>query len=195
MNQYQSTREYFDSLAYKWDEMCSHNPDKIEKILTLANIKTNSRILDIATGTGVLIPHLLAYAPEEIIAIDLSELMIKQAKKNHNQPNVRFEAVNFYEFEQTGFDLAIAYSAYPHFSDKAAFAKQLAVCLKPGGRFVIAHSESRDVINGRHSGDHVSKVSSTLQDAETEAQHYRAAFDIDILVDTNELYIISGRKL
>lgn len=194
MNQYQSTREYFDSLAYKWDTMCCHNSEKIKKILALANIKKNTRILDIATGTGILIPYLYEYVPEEITAIDLSEMMIKQAKKNHKYANVKFEVANFYEFDQTGFDLAIVYSAYPHFSDKAAFATKLAACLKPGGRFVIAHSESKEVINARHSGDHVSKVSSALQEAETESKCFITVFDIDIMVDTDELYIISGRK-
>jgi demethylmenaquinone methyltransferase/2-methoxy-6-polyprenyl-1,4-benzoquinol methylase len=174
--------------------MCSHNSEKVLKILALANIKKNTRILDIATGTGILIPYLYEYAPEEIAAIDLSEMMIKQAKKNHKYAGVKFEVANFYEFDQTGFDLAIVYSAYPHFSDKAAFAKQLAACLKPGGRFVIAHSESKETINGRHSGDHVRRVSSNLQDAETESKYFNAEFDIDIMVDTDDLYIISGRK-
>ncbi|KNZ41170.1 hypothetical protein AKG39_13695 [Acetobacterium bakii] len=174
--------------------MCHHNPEKITAILTLANIKSNSRILDIATGTGILVPHLLKHEPDEIVAIDLSELMIAQARKNHIDPRVRFQSANFYEFEQTGFDFAIAYSAYPHFSDKEAFARKLSDSLNPNGRFMIAHSESKETINGRHSGDEVRKVSSSLKEAATESSYFKAAFDIDILVDTDELYIISGIK-
>lgn len=194
MEHSQSTKEYFDSIANKWDTMCYHNPEKISAILTLANIKSNGRILDIATGTGVLIPHLLKHEPEEITAIDLSELMIVQARKNHSNPRVRFEQSNFYEFEQTGFDFAIAYSAYPHFSDKEAFVRKLSDCLNPNGRFMIAHSESKETINGRHSGDEVRKVSSSLNEAAVESRYFKAAFNIDVLVDTDELYIISGIK-
>lgn len=195
MSNFKSTKEYFDTVADKWDTMCLHNPEKIAAILTLAQIQKNSRILDIATGTGILIPYLLEVEPEEIVAIDLSEQMIAQAQKNHNQSRVRFEAANFYEFDQTNFDFAIAYSAYPHFSDKEVFAQQLAVCLKPNGRFMIAHSESKEAINGRHSGDQVSKVSSSLKDSFTESNHFKTTFRIDILVDTDDFFIISGKKI
>lgn len=111
MNHCQSTKEYFNSIANKWDTMCHHDSEKISAILTLANIKKDSRVLDIATGTGVLIPHLLKTEPTEVKAIDLSELMIAQAQKNHDDNQVRFQVANFYEFDQTRFDFAIAYSA------------------------------------------------------------------------------------
>lgn len=194
MNHCQSTKEYFDSVANKWDTMCHHNTEKISAILTVANIKKNSRILDIATGTGILIPHLLKTEPAEVIAIDLSELMIAQAKKNHSDYQVRFEAANFYEYDQTGFDFAIAYSAYPHFWDKEGFVRHLAESLNPQGRFMIAHSESKETINGRHSGDQVRKVSASLKEATSESNYFKSVFDIDILVDTDEMYIISGKK-
>ena len=194
MNHCQSTKEYFDSVANKWDTMCHHNTEKISAILTVANIKKNSRILDIATGTGILIPHLLKTEPTEVIAIDLSELMIAQAQKNHADNQVRFEAANFYEFDQTGFDFAIAYSAYPHFLDKEAFVRRLVESLNPQGRFMIAHSESKETINSRHSGDKVRKVSASLKDAPSESNYFKSVFEIDILVDTDEIYIISGKK-
>lgn len=194
MNHCQSTKEYFDSVANKWDTMCHHNSQKISAILTLANIKKNSRILDIATGTGVLIPHLLKSEVAEVIAIDLSELMIAEAQKNHTDHRIQFEAANFYEFDQTGFDFAIAYSAYPHFLDKEAFVRHLAESLNHQGRFMIAHSESKETINGRHSGDQVRKVSASLKDATSESKNFESVFDIDILVDTDEMYIISGKK-
>jgi len=195
MKHCESTKEYFNNIAEKWDSMCHHNPYKISAILTLAEIQKNSRILDIATGTGIFIPHLLKQEPAEIVAIDLSELMIVQAQKKYHNPLIHFDVADFYNFNQNGFDFAIAYSAYPHFLDKEAFVKQLAGCLKPNGRFMIAHSESKETINGRHSGDQVREVSSSLKDALTESKHFKAAFSIDMLVDTDELYIISGKKL
>lgn len=50
------------------------------------------------------------------------------------------------------------------------------------------------MINSRHSGDQVKKVSDMLAVAEKELIHLREHFDIDILVDTIEFYIISGIK-
>lgn len=120
--------------------------------------------------------------------------MIAQAQKNHTDDQVRFEAANFYEFDQTGFDFAIAYSAYPHFLDKEAFVRRLVESLNPQGRFMIAHSESKETINSRHSGDKVRKVSASLKDAPSESNYFKSVFEIDILVDTDEIYIISGKK-
>jgi demethylmenaquinone methyltransferase/2-methoxy-6-polyprenyl-1,4-benzoquinol methylase len=195
MENYQSTKDYFNNIADKWDSICYHDPNKIKAILTLAHLKKDSRILDIATGTGVLTPYLLDSQPKEICGIDLSELMIAQAKKNNPQPHVHFEIDNFYSYPGRDYDFAIAYSAYPHFENKKAFVKKLETILKPNGRFMIAHSESKETINHRHSGDQVQKVSSNLRDVEMEALYFKDAFEIDILVDTNELYIISGTKL
>ncbi|MBC3798273.1 class I SAM-dependent methyltransferase [Acetobacterium tundrae] len=195
MNNCQPTNAYFGNVAYQWDILCRHNSEKISTILGLANIKDNSRILDIATGTGILIPHLLNYEPAEIIAIDLSELMIRQARKNFKQSKVKFKDANFYQYNQTGFDFAIVYNAYPHFADKDVFARQLSACLNSGGRFMIAHSESKDSFNARRSEERVRKMTSSLNDAVTESKHFNTLFDIDIRADGDELYIISGIKL
>lgn len=47
--------------------------------------------------------------------------MIIQAQKNICNSQVSFQVTDFYDFKQTGFDFAIAYSAYPHVSDKRDF--------------------------------------------------------------------------
>lgn len=52
----ESTKIYFDNLAENWDNICHHDMKKIDTIVSLAQLPENSRILDIATGTGVLIP-------------------------------------------------------------------------------------------------------------------------------------------
>ncbi|WKY44363.1 class I SAM-dependent methyltransferase [Eubacteriaceae bacterium ES2] len=194
MESFEQTRNYFNNIAPEWDNMCHHDLKKMETIVQLAGIKEKSRILDIATGTGVMIPRLLDTNPEKITAIDLSEEMIRLAREKFRQPNVSCKVANFYNMVDNGFDLAMAYSCYPHFKDKAAFSRKLYDCLNPGSRFMVAHSESKEVINSRHSGDQVKKVSDMLEVAEKESIHFRDHFEIDILVDTTEVYIISGIK-
>ena len=76
----------------------------------------------------------------------------------------------------------------------AAFAKKLHSTLKDGGRFIIAHNESRQSINERHKKT-ASHVSDILSDAKTEAKIFEGLFDIDITADTDYLYVISGRKI
>lgn len=190
----EATRVYFDNLAENWDNMCHHDAKKIDTIVSLAQLPENSRILDIATGTGVLIPRLLETNPLEIVAIDLSNQMLAMARKKHPDSRVQFQTADFYSFEADKFDFAVAYSAYPHFENKSLFCDRLSACLKPGGRFMVAHSESRKIINGRHSGQEVRKVSTGLKDAQSEGQIFSSTFNVDIAVDTAAFYILSGTK-
>ena len=50
--------DFFNSVASTWDETCKHDIDKVERILDLTGIKPGNHILDVGTGTGVLIPSL-----------------------------------------------------------------------------------------------------------------------------------------
>ena len=77
----EATKNYFDNLAENWDNMCHHDAKKIDAIITLAQLPENSRILDIATGTGVLIPRLLETNPQKIVAIDLSKQMLSMVHR------------------------------------------------------------------------------------------------------------------
>ncbi|MGI6110128.1 MAG: class I SAM-dependent DNA methyltransferase [Eubacteriaceae bacterium] len=188
----QQTRDFFNRMAPQWDQMSSHNPDKIHTILGMADIPENAEILDIATGTGIMIPFLLDKNPKHITAIDLSDKMIEEARRKCLDPRVSFETADLYQFNCDPVDLALIYSAYPHFPDKKALAEKLYELIKPGGRFMIAHSESKEKINSRHSGEHVRKVSEGLQNVETESAYFENLFDIDTMIDTSEIYILSG---
>ena len=68
----------------------------------------------------------------------------------------------------------------------------MARCLAPHGRFLVAHSESRAAINGRHHSPPVQAVSTTLRPAAQEAPVWEPFFALDTLIDTPELYVLSG---
>lgn len=188
----EEARRFFDGLAPQWDQHARHDPRKLEAIVTLAGIREGSRVLDIACGTGVLEPVLLRFAPREILAMDLSTAMIAEARRKLTDPRVRFFACDLYELDETGFDTALVYSAYPHFPDKARFAAQAARMLRPGGRLFIAHSQGRDAINEHHAAGPARNVSVGLRPAEEEAEVLRPFFKMDTAVDTPALYVLSG---
>ena len=125
--------------------------------------------------------------------IDLSDKMLEAAAKKFNDSRIKLWQGDFNEFAKKDFDCAFVYSAYPHFPDKAAFAEKIHSVLKPDGRFVIAHSESRHEINHRHSqgAEHVSDI---LAPVSEERVYFDKLFNIDITVDTDYMYIISGTK-
>ena len=187
----QTIRQFFDQRASHWDETCHHDPHRLAAVAALAQLCPGVRVLDIACGTGILIPELLLYHPSHILGIDFSNEMIRAAKKKIHDDRVELKAMDLFELEETGFDVATIYSAYPHFPDKEKTARKLAAVLRPGGRFLIAHSESRHTINGRHHQG-AQAVSIPLRPVEEEAAIWKKWFDLDILADSREFYLISG---
>lgn len=194
MNETEQTKAFFNRLAGSWDQNCNHDPQKLAAIVTLADIKKGARVVDIACGTGVLFNEILSREPSELLGIDLSDQMIAVAKSKFHDGRLRLLATDLFDVTETGFNVATIYSAYPHFPDKQALAKKVADVLAPSGRIMIAHSESKEAINSRHQEAEVSRLSDELLSAKLEAEHFSAFFNVDILVDTSEMYLISGVK-
>ena len=186
-------KKFFNSLAEQWDHMAEHDPKKLNAILALSGVKPGMRVLDIACGTGVLFPWLLGADIAYLLGVDIADKMIERARVKTSDPRVALRAEDFFAVKDSGFHVAFLYSAYPHFPDKARLARHLADRLADGGRFLLAHSQSRDAINARHQG-HAGCLSTALLSAAAECAHFAPYFAIDVQVDTPELYVISGTK-
>lgn len=193
-------REFFNSVADKWDNMCNHDEIKIKKILDLIGIKENSKILDIGTGTGVLIPFLLDRIGKtgKITAIDISDKMIEIAKKKFKAENLTFINADVlkHDIERNYYDLAICYSMFPHFEDKKDAIKKINEYLKIKGKLVICHSQSRNEINNLHKN--VSEVVSkdVLPEVAVIKKYLNDSnFTMIDAIDDDEMFVIIGQKI
>ncbi len=54
-------KEFFNDRAKVWDEISVHSLEKVEYIIELLEIQGDDRILDVDTGTGILIPFYERY--------------------------------------------------------------------------------------------------------------------------------------
>ena len=65
-------KDFFNTYAEKWDNEETVTPEKYRRIIEEAGISKGQRILDVGTGTGVLIPYLLEATEDdvEIFAVD-----------------------------------------------------------------------------------------------------------------------------
>lgn len=187
------SREFFDSKAYKWDELCQHDEQKLKKIIELSQVKKNSKILDVGTGTGVMIPYLLETLPIKIIAIDFSENMISMAKQKCNDERVDFIVENVMNYKEECFDYIFLYSVYPHFPDKEILFSHLKKILNNNGKIIIAHSENKEKINKMHENNQQTKEDILVPVIET-VKIMSKYFHIDRTIDNNEMYYIRGYK-
>jgi ubiquinone/menaquinone biosynthesis C-methylase UbiE len=188
------TKIFFNCCAETWDDHCEQASRKITAIVTLAGVTEESRVADIACGTGVLFPEILSRKPGLLLGVDLSDKMIEKARSKFSDPRLHLIASDCFKVQETGFDAVLIYNAYPHFPDKARLAKHMAEMLRTGGRLMVAHSESRDAVNGHHVGKEISRISWSLQPAEEEAAKFAEEFRIDMMADTDDIYFFSGTK-
>lgn len=71
---------FFDKLAPGWDAGQIRDEDKITTILDAAGVREGVKVLDVACGTGVLIPDYLDRKVASVTGVDISEEMIKIAR-------------------------------------------------------------------------------------------------------------------
>ena len=148
-------QEYFDQLAPTWDEELT--PERLKclsKIVKGLGIKPGYYVLDIGSGTGVLLPFLIAELGCEgrIVALDFSVEMLGQAQARNFPPIVGFAQADVLAIPlaDNSLDLAICNSVFPHFNDKVKALKEIARVLRDKGRLAISHTMSRAMINQLH---------------------------------------------
>jgi len=186
---------FFDSLADSWDDDMIKFQWKIDEILDVAQVTEGKTVLDVACGTGVLIPDYLRRNVKKCVAVDISERMIEIAKNKFSlYDNVEFLCADAEQYDFTEmFECIVIYNAFPHFADREQLFENLSKCLEKGGRITIAHGMSREALIKHHSGS-AEKVSSILPEAEELAEIMKAYFITDTIISTDEIYIVSGEK-
>lgn len=185
---------FFDALADSWDSDMIKNQTIINRILDVAGVTENKTVLDVACGTGVLIPDYLNRNIKKCVAVDISPKMIETAKSKFNRHNnIVFMCADaeLCEFNDK-FDSIVIYNAFPHFANRNLLFKNLSECIKENGRITVAHGMSREALIKHHSGI-VKSISTILPETEEMAELMKPYFDVDVKISTDEFYIVSAK--
>ena len=187
--------DFFDRCAPTWDVEMIKSDAIIEKILDNAEVGADMDILDVACGTGVMFDYYLGRGVTSVTGIDISPEMAKIATEKYAAaPKVQVVCgdVEEYAFDRK-FDRIVVYNAFPHFPYPKRLIKTLAGLLKEDGRLTVAHGQSREAIDGHHSGA-ASKVSNGLMAAESLKRIFDAHFDVEVVISNRHMYQVSGVK-
>ncbi len=186
--------EFFDKMASSWDAGQILDDDKLNLILDYAGAREGVSVLDVACGTGVLVPYYLERNVGKITGVDLSAEMIKLAKQKFSEPNVEFFCADIEEIELGGdYDMCMVFNAFPHFINPANLIATLADKLKVGGRLTVAHSMSKKQLDSHHSGP-ARKVSVGLMSEDDLEKLFQGFFNVDVKISNEKMYIVSGVK-
>jgi ubiquinone/menaquinone biosynthesis C-methylase UbiE len=193
-------QEYFDQLAPIWDEELT--PERLKclgNIVKELGIKPGYYVLDIGSGTGVLLPFLIAELGGEgkIVALDFSAEMLGQAQAKNFPPIVSFAQADVLAIPlaDNSVDLAICNSVFPHFTDKAKALKEIARVLRNNGRVVICHTMSRAMVNQLHQSAGGIVVSDLLPDESQLGRLIKqAGLRVTHFEDSPERYLVIAEK-
>ena len=185
---------FFDRLAPGWDEEMIRSDEIISTILDNACVSAGKDILDVATGTGVLIPDYLKRQVSSVTAIDISPKMAEIAKEKFPQENVTILCGDVEETEFGRlFDCVVVYNAFPHFPEPERLVARLASLLKPGGTLTVAHGMSREKIDAHHRGTEC-RVSNGLMSAEELSAIFAGHLTVSTVISDDRMYQVVGKK-
>lgn len=193
-----SKEQFFNERAENWDEISRNDMTKVDILTRLLLIQEHDTVLDVGTGTGVLLPVLSRYTGgKNITAIDIAEDMIRVARRKFEGLGCSFilgDAVT-HPFRPESFDVISCYSVFPHIDDKPRMIKNLMTALKTGGLLAILHSCSKERINGVHVHAHHDVSMDSLPPAGMVADLMRKlGMKLEVVIDNSEMYAVCARR-
>jgi ubiquinone/menaquinone biosynthesis C-methylase UbiE len=150
-------RAYFNQAARTWDEKyCTPQLAAfLERLVPDFGLKPGQDILDLGTGTGVLIPYLLqAVGPSgSITAIDYADKMVEicRSKFSHlKNVTVILQDVEMLDLPSESFDAVTCFGLFPHLEEKTKALHHMNRVLNPRGKLIISHAFSSTELRNHH---------------------------------------------
>ena len=138
---------------YGWDKASVYYQDTWQEqlrpahdtLLNTAKINSGEKIIDVASGTGLISFRALNETGENgfVLGTDISEKMVQlanEAATENNLSNIRFERMDAEELttEDDAFDVALCALGLMYVVNPVSALKEMHRVLKPNGRCVVA---------------------------------------------------------
>jgi ubiquinone/menaquinone biosynthesis C-methylase UbiE len=136
-----SHKDFFDRLAEEWDlNFTAEDLERLSHLVDSLGVSEGMDIIDLGCGTGVLFDLLRRRVGPDgsVTGVDYSIEMVRVAHRNFPFDNVNVV------------DMAVSFSAFPHFSDKQRVLKEVNRVLKSGAMFYIIHLQSSKDLASMH---------------------------------------------
>jgi SAM-dependent methyltransferase len=121
-------------------------PERLRATIKASHLQRGERVLDVGTGTGILIPYILKYRPFEIHVCDLAENMLQRVKGKFPQVITHLCDVRDLQLPDDSLDVVFINACFSNIMDKSKTLDNLYRVMSHKGRLVISHPLGRDFI-------------------------------------------------
>jgi len=164
-------RNFFDLLAAEWDLMfTAEDLERLSHIVDQLGVQPGQDVVDLGCGTGILFDMMRRKVgfKGSVTGVDYSLQMVLKAHRNFPFSNVAVVDADVIAlpFRDDSFDMGVAFSAFPHFSDKQQAVDEVHRVLKDCARFYIIHLTSSKELSDMHH-----RIGGVVQNDEIPAEH------------------------
>jgi len=191
-------QEFFDRLAEEWDlSFTAEDLERLTRVVNRLQITAGFDILDLGCGTGILFDMLRRKVESKgsVTGVDFSLQMAARAHRNFPFDNVNVVDGDVVALPFRGgcFDMVIAFSSFPHFSDRQKALVEARRVLKPGAPFHVIHLMSSTEITEMHNRVGGAVAHDALPDAGEMTPLLEAAGFVHVKIeDKPGLYLASA---
>jgi ubiquinone/menaquinone biosynthesis C-methylase UbiE len=141
-------RRYFNELVDVFDRPQPREVmTRLREIVAAAELRPGAVVLDVGTGTGVLIPLIQSCQPSAVLACDVAEKMLQRVQDKYPQVRTYHNDIVSLALASTSVDAIFINGMYGNIADKPAACGNAARMLRPGGRLVVSHPEGRAFVD------------------------------------------------
>jgi SAM-dependent methyltransferase len=183
-------RNSFDKLYQLFEPPLPEGvPERLEKIVAHGKIIKDETVLDVGTGTGILIPIIKKYKPSRIYACDLSWRMLEQLRENYPYVKTIMADVRDLKLPESSIDTVFINACFPNIVDKSGAFSNISRMMKAKGRIVISHPLGKAFILSLKNGAPF-PLDEFPEEPEAGALLKPFGFDIETFIDEPRLYIL-----
>jgi len=166
---------------------------RLREIVASAELRPGAVVLDVGTGTGVLIPLIQSYEPSAVLACDVAEKMLQRVQDKYPIVRTYHTDIVSLGLASTSVDAIFMNGMYGNISDKPAACGNAARMLRPGGRLVVSHPEGRVFVDQLRATSDLFIESLPTQD---EFEALLEPLDLKVIGyrDEPKLYLMVARK-
>jgi ubiquinone/menaquinone biosynthesis C-methylase UbiE len=188
-------RETFDKLYRLFEPPLPEGvPERLERIVEHGKIRRGDTVLDVGSGTGILIPIVRKYEPRRIYACDLSAAMLEQLNsKKYPDVETIVADVRDLRLPGTSIDAVFINACYGNIVDKQGAFSNLSRMMTPQGHLVISHPLGKSFVRSMRERASF-PLDACPEKPEAERLLRTFGFEIETFIDEPKLYILVASK-